>query len=473
MSTEQPSPQPTPILPGDATERLMRMLDSVRLEKPESTPTSPPSGTQRCPQCRSPEPWGAASWCPNCGYYPKLGRKVTPSELESNVPTTPSASYRWAAWLVLGGVACIALSIASMWIIPDPVARAEYGRLQFIAGLLMVLIGQVMAYVVCARDVDDLPVSAIFFEPVQLWLAVLKNLPDYRHTLYVGTWGGLCMILAVFVTGMNFDGMFAHLKTKKSKGNPLQTLVKMVTAFQNNDPDSSEEEESQKEEEASEGSLLASAGGRVPQSSAGDLESAINDLAGTAAGDLIDSNAPLDSNIDPNIPIGSGDQFSMVGDVEKELEAIGEAPLGEAANPPHNTFVLEKEVAPVAPSGVPRKEESRLVVFGYLTNVAGEIRSLLLADVSTTRPRYAGKLSLEELSEDERAQIQALLDSIRSRKAALPVPFHARWVHPLLIARVAHSGRTTEGHLKEGYLMSIDDTYLRKNAVQASASPVE
>lgn len=462
MSTEQPPSQSTPILPGDATERLIRMLDSVRLEKPDIEPRPSSSGAKKCPQCRSSEPWGAASWCPNCGYYPKLGRTVSPSELESHTESSPPVSYKWAAWLVLGGLTAIALSVASTWIIPDPVVRADYGRLQFIFGLVMIIIGQVMAYFACTRETDDLSLSALFFEPVRLWLAVVKNLPQYRRTLYVGSWGALCMTLAVFVTGMDFDGMFAHLKTKKSKKSPLQTLVKAVTSFQGNSAATSDEDVADDDEQ----SLLASAGGGTSAPASGDLETAINDLAGMAAEDLMNSNGPNESTGIQS----TGDLDSLEADVEKELADITDTP-----DITSDSLILEKKVAPLAPSGKPRKDESQLVVFGYLTNAAGEIRSILLADISTPRPRYAGKLSLDELTSEESAQVQTLLESIRSRRAALPLPFHARWVHPLLIARVAHVGRTMEGHLKDGYLMGIDDSHLRKHAppAQASLPPVK
>ena len=35
-------------------------------------PTTAP-GLDACPECNSTTPWGAGSWCPDCGYYPTAG----------------------------------------------------------------------------------------------------------------------------------------------------------------------------------------------------------------------------------------------------------------------------------------------------------------------------------------------------------------------------------------------------------------
>src|SRR5579872_3124978 len=52
-------------------------INPILLSAPAKTPESAePAAPKACPQCGSTEPWGFASWCPECGYYPKLSQAI-------------------------------------------------------------------------------------------------------------------------------------------------------------------------------------------------------------------------------------------------------------------------------------------------------------------------------------------------------------------------------------------------------------
>ncbi|WP_175517004.1 ATP dependent DNA ligase [Planctomicrobium piriforme] len=398
------------------------MLDSVRLEKTVEAPVakaaSTPSG---CAQCGSTESWGAASWCPNCGYYPKLGRNITPAELpEMDGTAKLKFDFAWIIWTAVGLLFIIAGSVALRLCIPDVAERAPYGRIQCILGFVILVIAQVRAFIIASHKTDAIPLTAFFCEPFQLWAAVFKALPGSRQVIYKGCWGAMTLILALSVVGLDLDGMFSHLtkKKKKPKVNPLQMIVKAASAVEGKTAFSGDDEE---------GGMSAAdigGGGGPGNGNPGNIEDAIKDLAGSANG----------------TGVSAGGAGKRKGDPAK-ASTIGD----------------EKPV-PNSPSGEKRTERGDFRIFGYLTNPAGEIRSVLLASVENNRGRFVGKLSLEELDEETRDRLQDALDAIRTTRPALKSAFNARWVKPIVVCQVAFTGMTNEGTLREGYLISYADS---------------
>jgi len=428
------------MLPEDASTRLMRMLESVRLEKTDPFP-DPHSNPQRtdCPQCHSETPWGTSSWCPDCGYYPKLGRAMTPGELDPVGNCSAPISFQWMIWLGLGIVVLTAASFGLRVLLPEESDRGGLGRIQFIVGSICLMLAQLRAYMVATHGTDSIPISSIFFEPFQLWPPVFKQLPKSRRLVYFAGWGLTCMMLALMVTGMDFNGMFSNMKPKKPKKNLMQTLVQVISAADQKTAFSGDPEMDGGLDLG--GSAPAATGGGAGN---GDLEGAIGDFSGAAGGNI------------------SGDPQAALNDSTAQIAAnFKEDPEG-IADTANQALASMKEV-PVSPSGQVRSDRSAFLIFGYLTNPAGEIRSILLADVHSHRPRFAGKLSLDEIPESQRNQIQQQLDQLRSPRAAMRTSHNARWVHPVLIAHVAYVGWTPEGSLREGYLVQLEDSREQKS----------
>lgn len=461
MSTDIQPPSSIPVLPEDATARLMRMLESVRLEKSdhEDDHNSPPQKTA-CPQCNSEEPWGTSPWCPECGYYPKLGRAMTPVEIDANKEQKPLVSRQWGLWLTAGALVFLGLSFLTWIFIPDETTRASYGRVQFVLGAVLLLTGQIRAYLVSTHLAGAVPISAIFFEPFQLWLAVCRQLPQSRHVLYSGTWGLTIMILALSVTGMDIDGMCSGLRPRKKRKNTMQSIVKAISAANGASAFSSfDDEEAEDMKESETGSMVRTASGNRNQ----DLGSAIKELTGAAGVDAFNKMGNASPSGQP-APGNTSEQFTdaeHLPDTEQVAAALGTM----AAKP-------KQPQVPRSPSGQVRTDHTEFIIFGYLTNPAGEIRSVLLADVSSKRARFAGRMSLDELSDAQRREVQSVLDQVRSSRPALKAPHQARWVRPIVIARVAHVGWTPTGQLHEGYLVSIDNSQMtRQVTAQQDARP--
>ena len=61
---------------SDVQSKLLNMLDSVRLNDADSTPVDDSDAPQVCENCGLEASWEGASWCPSCGFYPKLGRAI-------------------------------------------------------------------------------------------------------------------------------------------------------------------------------------------------------------------------------------------------------------------------------------------------------------------------------------------------------------------------------------------------------------
>lgn len=404
---------------GDVQARLMRMLEAVRLDK-EAPGADEPDQPEGCPNCHSLTPWGSSSWCPDCGYYPKLGRAMTPVEIEVNEASEDAATDfsvpAWTLWLAGGLVLITAGSIAVTRLLSEDM-HGGWGRLQLVMGVAVLAVAQARAYLIAARKTDAVPLSAFFFEPFQLWQAVCRQLPSTRWTLYLGSWGFMTSLLAVCVIGLDLNSLFSQLPQRKARFNPMQAIMQMAAAAQGNALSAGGSEE----DLAGMGDALSSAGGLAagPGSGTGSLESSIEALAGGAGAMALQ-----------NEPGG--------------LQALVEEASSSAK-------------IPLSPDGEQRVERGDFLVFGYLTNAAGEMRSILLAEIKNGRGRFVSKLPVDEIAPPEREQLQQSLDRFRAANPALPVPYQARWVLPVVQCEVAYVGWTPDGRLRDGYLIRFSE----------------
>ena len=122
---------------------------------------SPEEG-EGCPNCGSRKPWGPASWCPDCGYYPALGGKALRTaeevnqggeawETHSGSENLIEAVPAWV-WQALGGTFLILfLNIAARVMLPlKEVHLALITLLELSVGMIMVFLAHWAAYLVAA-----------------------------------------------------------------------------------------------------------------------------------------------------------------------------------------------------------------------------------------------------------------------------------------------------------------------------------
>jgi len=104
--------------------------------------SEPPAG---CPQCGNLESWGRSSWCPECGYYPRLGTSIGRASGEGSqaaacaAPKSPREVWEqmpvWMKILCGGILAIVAESILVRAATADAsLVRSVWGVLQLVMG---------------------------------------------------------------------------------------------------------------------------------------------------------------------------------------------------------------------------------------------------------------------------------------------------------------------------------------------------
>src|SRR5690606_32988020 len=126
-------------------------LGAVRLKKSEDTgkPDQPKRTT--CPHCDSSSAWNNEPWCPDCWYYPKLGRSVTETERQQMrkeaAPELPNpvSQSKWGTTL-WGCLAIILLCTATVTGFPDHEHRPTLGRSLLLLGIVAAVISHARIY---------------------------------------------------------------------------------------------------------------------------------------------------------------------------------------------------------------------------------------------------------------------------------------------------------------------------------------
>ena len=430
MTTETAGPENSL---NDAQTRLMRMLDAVRLEKAAGADKHHDDASDEpqvgCANCGMDEPWGLSSWCPECGYYPKLGRAITPVEMEAEGESEESLlSPELSRTLLVAMGGCFllaAVSIAVRLTVPDAAPRGQWALVQLIAGGMIFLIAHVRAYALAVQKVDNLPPSSFFFEPAKIWTQIFKILPDRRGTFYAGLWGFLAAALAFGVIGLDWAGMFSHLQPGRKPGNPMKKIMRAAGAATNTALTMPSEEEGSYEE----GSGDSTASGPAGPGTQEKMETSLRRFAEDAGATELAKSAA-----DANGKGGKGRFPGASAGAEKTKE----------------------DEIPRAWSGRERDDRGTFVIFGYLTNAEGELRSILLAEIQGRTGRFVSKLSLDENSPEVRKELQEVLSQFGSQRPLLPTPYRAHWVRPDVECVIAFTGRTSDGQLREGYLVSFE-----------------
>ncbi|MEX0703619.1 MAG: hypothetical protein WD069_16100 [Planctomycetales bacterium] len=266
-----------------------------------------PARAVGCPECGSQKTWGGASWCPDCGFYPKLNTRLTvvPGAPEE-APAARGLIESVPGWArVLGGgiFAVAGVSVVATLSLPaEGPARAWWSVGQCGIGLIAFAVAQLSVFFKALSISDRVGPVDVVFKPIAIWKPSLIELPTGTWRVWSAGWGlaGIVCGLAI-VGGIRYSALFDDWGIKAGA---KRNLVNAIT------------------ERA-----------RAKQGGAGSLSDALDDFAGEKE-DESAAKIPLQS-IDCLIfgytKLGADDFGSILlaTDVEGDLKYVGRISAGE------------------------------------------------------------------------------------------------------------------------------------------------
>ena len=433
----------------DVQDRLMEMLDSVCLD-PDATPKDRPAPRNKknsqetdggakspngsrvkiCPNCKSDEPWGDSSWCPSCGYYPSLKRKVFSDELaeseveveEEDLDLTTMATMvpTWIYWLSGGLIFLLIESLAIRCLIPRLAQRSPLAIVQILIGLNVLGIAHIRAYFIAAQEDENLNIIAILWRPFDIWKTVITQMPRVHKTIYAGTWGLAAVLFAIAFIGVDYlSVMTAATAERRKPANPMKTVLSVASKMAAVTP-------------ASQG------GGGAPDNIGDAIEGfAGDDLLGTV----------LDAGKAEEDPLE---------DAAEDYEGSSSTSTAGGKKNDNEEEQIERDIIWSSDSAGESKEfDNEYLVIGYMTNASGQLRSLLLAETlkETGAVRYAGKYSINTIDKKFINKLQLQLEKYRSRHPAMKTPYIAKWTAPYVLVKIVHNGISPDGRIQEGHIL--------------------
>lgn len=353
-----------------------------------------------CPSCGSLEPWGFSSWCPSCGFYPKLQTRVeappAPVELSERAAGLMDVLPPWT-WVMGGGM--LGVIVVSFWarltIEPDSSTRLVWAILQMLAGAVAFAIVHATAYFIAIAKSDKIGPFDAFMSPMAIWRPSFVQLPKGSSRVCVAAWGITAIMAALFIVdGIPWGALFEGKAKKKAAPNLLQQFVK----------------EARKERE----------------SEATSMEEAMNQLVGDAE----EGRAAADG---ANGTDGTAEQTPEEKEkAEKEKKEKAEKEKAE------------KERA----ERLAKSEQIDCVIFGYVPEGKDDFGMLLLATIVKGRLTFVTSLTAESLPDEARKELMVKLKPLQRTKPLVKTSLDAQWVQPVLMTRVRHWGWTKDKKLK-------------------------
>jgi hypothetical protein len=157
---------------------------------------------------------------------------------------------------------------------------------------------------------------------------------------------------------------------------------------------------------------------------------------------------------------------------EKEAPAEDlEGALGDLTGKVADEIIAEPP--PQAPVPEQPTFKAECAVVGFTRSVSGELRSVLMARVVEGRPvQFVARLPAEDVPEDIRAQLEATLPTIRTRRPAVPCPMQAFWVAPRLSCFVGYDAADEEsGQYQNAKVLELIDPSRPKDAEKPPPTP--
>jgi len=165
-----------------------------------------------CPQCGNLESWGRSSWCPECGFYPRLGTSVgrtaeeKPAADSSAAPKSASEAWQqMPAWTKVLCVGIVAIVVESLLVhaatADDSLFRSVWGALQFLMGFGVFAMFHAIAAFKASVINNKLGVLDALMNPVEAWRPTIDALPTTARRIWMAAWGLTAAICALFIVG--------------------------------------------------------------------------------------------------------------------------------------------------------------------------------------------------------------------------------------------------------------------------------
>jgi hypothetical protein len=205
------------------------------------TTANPPAAGEHavgCPQCGNLESWGRSSWCPECGFYPRLGttvglpveEKVT--EEAPVAPKTPRDAWQqmppWSRVLCVGIVAIVVESfVVSAVTGHDSTIRSIWGVFQFFTGFGVFAMFHAIAAIKASMTSNRMGLLETLLHPIEAWQPTIEKLPGTARRVWLAAWGltaGLCAM--GIIGGIHYSVLIDDWGFKKRVDSALTTHIR-------------------------------------------------------------------------------------------------------------------------------------------------------------------------------------------------------------------------------------------------------
>jgi hypothetical protein len=311
-------------------------------------------------------------------------------------------------------------------------------------GAIIALVAHVQAILMGMRDPHAPDLKTMLANPFSVWRPVLKNLRERAYLLVTFSWGVWACVSAAMIYGpirlAELQRELAELRHRKSQrsmmGRMVGTLAQVSAgggatgvdgAGGDGDSDLGESLEDFIGVDSAGAGDPAVGSASAPLEDLGPLVAAENRTPGSESEGVTEPSSERAALLQKGHPLDSARDQPPGGGVNNLADeaASRSAPSSRAGDAPAPSPSRQAESLP------PGRQRVEAVIFGYLANVEGEVRTLLLAAAGPDgRPRYVGKLTREALSETE---WRALAEELPGRRVSRPLvacPHHGHWVEP-------------------------------------------
>jgi hypothetical protein len=461
----EPAPRPGPAAPAPAPKAEPKARDKEAATAKVSAPAKSEEQTPGCAHCGSLDSWGASSWCPRCGYYPKLGRagEIVEEEVAQEIKLL-DVIPTWFWQGLAGVVAIIGMTIGLEYLVGSSLGFLSLASLiQLSFGLILMLVAHVSAYFSGLRDHNEVGIKGFLLYPPDVWWPVFRKLPSTSNLVLNLAWGLVASVSALSILGPIQLGEIQkeiEARQKKPKATPMQMILGAASQMAGPaKPATSGGSESIDD------AMQGFAGEAIGQSGleldgAGGASSDIGDAVGGFAGDAAGDESGLGTGLageagttgaegtgqpetgangqplDPMDPSNSG-STSKPG---QDSPSRSKSSHGKTPQTPAGPKIFPGSVkAPAVPASDPKTADC--VVFGYLSNGDGEIRTVLLATTEEeTRPRFVARLAIEDFPVEMQTELLDALPRILTRRPLAPCPYGGQWVEPQFVVTIRHAG---------------------------------
>lgn len=420
-----------------------------------------------CVKCGNRESWKGSSWCPQCGYYPTLNHEgAAPLEEADGIENLTLADLCpvWAVQTVVGAAVIVVLSVVLERALGGNIGLLSLASLvQLSFGLVLMLLAHKQAIMSGLQDPGCPGVLSLIGYPPAVWMPVIKHIRQRANLLVTLVWGIAASASALGIYGpIHMEEIKKEIAERRKEpkkplmGKMLGTMTKLAVAGSQ----ASNGGVGPGLPPGANGSLEDAIGGfaglATEQGGLGDIASGVAGGSGTAGnlGDLAGgSGAGIDGAIGgfANLAVGQAglDDPAKVGAAGnaggngKTGGGTGTAASGTPRSTASATGGQTGSSAPALPATPPL---TQAIVFGYLTNAGGDIRTLLIARSGPDgRPRFAGKLSSDSLSASQWASLVAELPELRTQRPLVACPNAGQWVEPRFVLSLKADRWTSTG----------------------------